>query len=337
MYIIIPAYEPDERLVAVVRDVKQELNAEVIVVNDGSGKEYHSYYHMSEKLGAVVLEHDVNKGKGAALKTAFDYILDHSEERECETVVTVDSDGQHLIKDIIKVAHQVQNYPNSIVLGARAFVGKVPFRSRFGNKVTALLFKLVTGEPVTDTQTGLRGMTTDLLPWLLTLEGERFEYEFNMLLEASKAGYHLVEEPIATVYLEENKSSHFRPIQDSVRIYAPFLKFIASASAAALLDAAMFFILMSLTNHLLLSVIIARIISASLQCFLNATAVFKSRKNPIQGIVRYGVLVCVILMFNYLLITGLVSLGIAITIAKFLTELVLFLFSYRVQKTIVFA
>lgn len=93
MYIIIPAYEPDERLVAVVRDVRQELNAKVIVVNDGSGKEYHSYYHMSEKLGAVVLEHDVNKGKGAALKTAFNYILDHSEERECETVVTVDSDG----------------------------------------------------------------------------------------------------------------------------------------------------------------------------------------------------------------------------------------------------
>ncbi|MFQ7478723.1 MAG: glycosyltransferase family 2 protein, partial [Streptococcus sp.] len=227
MYIIIPAYEPDTRLIQVVQDITLKLpKSRIIVVNDGSGPRYNDYYDETALFGATVLKHPINKGKGAALKTAFAYIQEEvvSQHLSAQPIVTVDSDGQHLIKDIVRVAKATEENPSHLILGARAFVGKVPARSRFGNKVTAGLFRLVTGQKVTDTQTGLRGMSTDLIPWLLNLDGNRFEYEFNMLLEAKKSGHQISEVPIETVYLEENKSSHFRPIRDSIRIYSPFLK-----------------------------------------------------------------------------------------------------------------
>ena len=214
MYIIIPAYEPDKRLIQVVQDITIKLpKSRIIVVNDGSGPGYNDYYDETAFIGATVLTHPVNKGKGAALKTAFAHIQEEvvSQHLSAQPIVTVDSDGQHLIKDIVRVAKATEENPSHLVLGARTFVGKVPARSRFGNKVTAGLFRLVTGQKVTDTQTGLRGMSTDLVPWLLNLDGNRFEYEFNMLLEAKKSGHQISEVPIETVYLGENKSSHFRP------------------------------------------------------------------------------------------------------------------------------
>mgnify|MGYP000220025661 CR=1 FL=1 len=143
MYIIIPAYEPDKRLIQVVQDITIKLpKARIIVVNDGSGSSYNDYYDETAFIGATVLTHPVNKGKGAALKTAFAHIQEEvvSQHLSAQPIVTVDSDGQHLIKDIVRVAKTIEENPSHLVLGARAFVGKVPARSRFGNKVTAGLF-----------------------------------------------------------------------------------------------------------------------------------------------------------------------------------------------------
>lgn len=325
MYIIIPAYEPDKRLIQVVQDITIKLpKARIIVVNDGSGPGYNDYYDETAFIGATVLTHPINKGKGAALKTAFAHIQ--------EEVV-----GQHLIKDIIRVAKATEENPSHLVLGARAFVGKVPARSRFGNKVTAGLFRLVTGQKVTDTQTGLRGMSTDLIPWLLNLDGNRFEYEFNMLLEAKKSGHQISEVPIETVYLEENKSSHFRPIRDSIRIYSPFLKFSGTAVLASVIDATALFVLFALTKNLLLSVVLARVISASSQCLLNANVVFNPTSSLFRSSVRYFMLVLVLLACNYFLLSSLVAIGLGLVLAKLVTETLLFLVSYRVQHNVVFA
>ena len=143
MYIIIPAYEPDKRLIQVVQDITIKLpKARIIVVNDGSGPGYNDYYDETAFIGATVLTHPINKGKGAALKTAFAHIQEEvvSQHLSAQPIVTVDSDGQHLIKDIVRVAKATEENPSHLVLGARAFVGKVPARSRFGNKVTAGLF-----------------------------------------------------------------------------------------------------------------------------------------------------------------------------------------------------
>lgn len=342
MYIIVPSYEPDQRLLQVVQDITIKLpKARIIVINDGSGARYRDYFDEAEFIGATVLTHPINKGKGAALKTAFAYIEEQvlAEKLPAQAMVTVDSDGQHLIKDIVRVAKATEENPDQLILGARAFVGKVPARSRFGNKVTASLFGLVTGQKVTDTQTGLRGLSTNLIPWLLNLDGERFEYEFNMLLEAKKSGHPhpIVEVPIETVYLEENKSSHFRPIRDSIRIYSPFLKFSGTAVLASLIDALVLFVLFALTNHLLLSVVLARVISASSQCFLNANLVFKQTSSLFKSSVRYFMLVLVLLACNYVLLSSLVAIGLGLVLAKLLTETLLFVLSYRVQHNHVFA
>ena len=335
MYIIIPAYEPDQRLVKVVADIKNQLpQAHIILINDGSSPLYQNFYDDSQRLGATVLEHSENRGKGAALKTAFSYIAKVNKSQD--VMITVDSDGQHLIKDIISVAKTIKQNPNYIVLGARAFVGKVPARSRFGNCMTALLFSIVTGQKVSDTQTGLRGLSTDLIPWLLKLRGERFEYEFNMLLEAKQSGHFIREVPIETVYLENNKSSHFRPIRDSIRIYSPFLKFSGAAMLSAIIDALALFILVALTHNLLLSVILARVISSSTQCLLNAKVVFNRTSPLFKSAVRYFMLVLVIMTCNYFMIKAMVGIGVGLVIAKLLTETILFLVSYRVQNSLVF-
>ena len=330
MYIIIPAYEPDKRLIQVVQDITIKLpKSRIIVVNDGSGPGYNDYYDETAFIGATVLTHPVNKGKGAALKTAFAHIQ--------EEVVSQHLSAQHLIKDIVRVAKATEENPSHLVLGARAFVGKVPARSRFGNKVTAGLFRLVTGQKVTDTQTGLRGMSTDLIPWLLNLDSNRFEYEFNMLLEAKKSGHQISEVPIETVYLEENKSSHFRPIRDSIRIYSPFLKFSGTAVLASVIDATALFVLFALTKNLLLSVVLARVISASSQCLLNANVVFNPTSSLFRSSVRYFMLVLVLLACNYFLLSSLVAIGLGLVLAKLVTETLLFLVSYRVQHNVVFA
>lgn len=334
MYIIIPSYEPDQRLVDLVTELKKQLPAaNLLVVNDGSGPNYQEYFRDVAFQGATVLEHLTNKGKGAALKTAFKFIQQYGKQ---DVMITVDSDGQHLVPDIIRVAEGTQEAPDTITLGSRSFVGKVPLRSRFGNHVTALLFRLVTGLHLTDTQTGLRGLPTDLIPWLLVLKGDRFEYEFNMLLEAKKAGYRIQEVAIETIYLEDNKSSHFRPIKDSLRIYAPFLKFSGTALLAAMIDAVVLFIMMAWSNHLLLSVILARVLSALTQCLLNANFVFHNTSHLFRTMIRYGILVVVILACNYVLMSSLLTVGIGLFLAKLVTETLLFLVSYRVQQSHVF-
>lgn len=339
MYIIIPAYEPDQRLVNLVATIRQELSdVSVIVVNDGSDITYQHVYDKTVTLGATLLSHSYNKGKGAALKTAFSYLLEKGAADEDEYLVTIDSDGQHLVSDMLKVADAVNEKQSTLVLGSRAFVGQVPARSRFGNLVTAKLFGLVTGQAIGDTQTGLRAMSTRLLPWLLGLSGDRFEYEFHMLLEAKKSGVLIEEVPIETIYLNSNESSHFRPIRDSLRIYAPFITFLGTALTATLLDALALIILMTLTNNLLLSVVVARVMSAGTQWFLNANLVFRNtRSHPMQTLSRYVVLVLVMLACHYLLIKSLIGIGLGLLLAKIVTETILFMISYRFQDRFVFA
>lgn len=334
MYIIIPSYEPDQKLNQLIRDLKAQNYDKILLVNDGSSHLYQPYFKEAESLGVTLLTHEVNKGKGAALKTAFAYLLEINYQGK---LVTVDSDGQHLPKDIARVAQVLDKTASSLVLGSRAFTGKVPLRSRFGNRMTALFFKLATGQPVQDTQTGLRGFSHQMLPWLLTLEGDRFEYEFHMLLEAKQAGYDLVEVPIATVYLEDNKSSHFRPVRDSIRIYSPFIRFIGSAMAASVVDMTAFFILMLLTKELLVSVLLSRLVSSLVQCSINAKWVFKRESQPLRSFIRYLSLVLVILALNYFFMQSLISLGIGLLLAKLLTETSLFFLSYGVQNRYVYA
>ncbi len=222
MIVLIPSYEPDSRLVDVVAGLRQELpGVEVLVVDDGSGPAYSRVFRATADAGATVIGYGVNRGKGAALKSGFRWI---KANRPGADVVSADSDGQHEVADILKVAAAIEPR-RMLVIGGRRFSGTVPPRSRFGNTVTRLLFRAVSGASVHDTQTGLRGFPAELLDWLVTIPGERFEYELSMLLAAADANVDMVEIEIATVYDPHAYSSHFRTFVDSWRVYRPLVSY----------------------------------------------------------------------------------------------------------------
>jgi glycosyltransferase involved in cell wall biosynthesis len=222
-----------------------------------------------------------NRGKGSALKTGFRFILDRFPGHD---VVCADSDGQHSVVDILRVA-ETRRYGRHLhgARAARSFAGDVPARSRFGNAATRLLFRLATGERISDTQTGLRGYPAAMLPWLLTVSGERYEYELNLLLEAKAAGYRIASVGIATIYLDHNSGSHFRPFADSVRIYAPLLKFLLSSFAGFLIDTVAF-LASARPPTRSWRLVGARCLSATANFLINRRLVFKhGREKPARA------------------------------------------------------
>ena len=230
-YLIIPAYQPDLNLVKLVRLVHAKSDLHIIVVDDGSDADKKVIFDKLKGL-ATVLTHEHNQGKGQSLKTAYAYIL---ERGTYGSIVTADADGQHKIWDIFRVVNQSQEHPGALILGARAFSGKVPLRSALGNKLTRFLFKQQTGVAVSDTQTGLRAFTTNMLPFMLEVDGQRYEYEMNVLLAASKS-FPILEVPIETVYINDNEGSHFRPIRDGLMIYKDMFKFALSSLSSFIVD-----------------------------------------------------------------------------------------------------
>lgn len=336
MVVLIPAYEPNERLIKLIHELKAICNYNIVIVDDGSGDNYKDIFTRAAYNGCTVLTHEVNKGKGQALKTGFNYIKETTEK---EGVICADCDGQHLPKDIIKIGETISKHHNSIILGTRRFIGNVPFRSSFGNSITRTVFSFASGTKVYDTQTGLRGFYTDMLQWLCGISGQRFEYEMNMLLEAVSSGYGFHEVDINTVYLEENKASHFHALKDSVRVYLPILKFSLSSVLSAILDFVLLGIIQYYTSSLFTAVVGARICSAIFNYTINRVYVFSKFKNSSikKSLPRYFILVVIILLTNYGVIYMYnVVLGISLFYAKIFTEGTIFLFSFWSQRKFVF-
>lgn len=336
MFVLIPSYQPDVRLIGLVSELRDALpGAHVLVVDDGSGVDYAQFFDAAVRLGAMVIAHPVNRGKGEALKLGFEYVR---RAFPGEAVVTADSDGQHRIHDIARVAEELcgQAEP-TLVLGGRAFTGEVPLRSRVGNTMTRGVFRFATGLAVHDTQTGLRGYPAELLGWACDVPGERFEYELGVLLEAATTGIPVREITIDTVYLGKNESSHFRPVVDSFRVLRPLLSFSAVSLLSFLLDFIALLSLNALTGNLLLSVVLARAFSGSVNFVLNRKLVFNaSAGRPGWQAVRYLALALVLMFSSYGLLRVLTAVGLSLAGAKVLSEVGLYLASYTVQRMFVF-
>jgi glycosyltransferase involved in cell wall biosynthesis len=335
--VLVPAYEPDEKLVRLVQDLRSvEDRVHVLVVNDGSGPGYDPIFAKVAALGCTVIGHHPNRGKGYALKRGFAFAAKHHPGHD---VVCADCDGQHSVVDILRVARTVEAERSTIILGSRRFTGRVPFASRFGNSATRVAFARSTGHRLYDTQTGLRGYPASMLPWLQTVEGDRFEYELDLLLHAERDGIAIEELPIETIYLEGNASSHFRPLVDSARVYAPLVKFSLSSLGAFVLDAVMLFVLLALTGDLLVAVVGARAVSSTCNFVMNRWVVFAhhGRGSLRSSAVGYFGLVAAIVVVNYGLLALLHEvLGMNLVPAKLVTEAVLFAVSYNVQRRVVF-
>lgn len=338
--LVIPAYEPDEKLIELLQNVKLRTEFKIVVVDDGSGEAYTSIFEEAQKY-AFVIRYKNNHGKGYALKTAFSYIQNTSSGDT--TIVTADSDGQHKVGDIIAVAQTAEKRPDSLILGSRQFAGKVPLKSRLGNSVTRKVFQLFLGTKVGDTQTGLRAFDQKQLPYMLQIEGNRYQYEMNMLLNWTKEKKTIDEQPIETIYLNENAGSHFHPVRDSYEIYKEIIKFSFSSGIGFLVDYFLYAILIILTQGMPLNLslgisnVTARVVSAIINYSLNRKYVFKDDGNVFKTASQYAILAAVILVLNTLLLSLLVDTFIPNRfIAKIIVEITLFLFSCIAQKKVIF-
>jgi glycosyltransferase involved in cell wall biosynthesis len=329
MLVLIPAYQPDQRLAALVRALDRH---HVLVVDDGSGPAYAPFFEEARIAGAEVIHLDHNRGKGFALRTGFAHAAARYPGHD---VVCADSDGQHRPADIEAVAARVGVTDAAMVLGARAFTGPVPARSRFGNTATRVLFRLVTGLSVTDTQTGLRGYPAWMTAFLTSVPGDRFEYELRLLLRAARERLRVEEVPIATVYLDGNRSSHFRPLRDSARIYGPLLAFAASSLLAFAVDAGLLAVLVTVTGQLVLSAVLARVVSATLNYSVNRAVVFE-RVAHRRSAPRYAGLALLSLTANVLLLSRLSGALGSLAAAKVITEVTLFAAGFVIQRAFVF-
>ncbi len=209
--ILIPAYNPGQNMTDFIRELSGYFGR-IVVVDDGSTEGKALFDEIGGINGCKVLRHEINRGKGAALKTGFAFIGE-------KDTITADADGQHSIHDIVKVAKALASCRNGLVLGVREFKGDVPFRSKFGNFWTRIFFFLLTGLDVKDTQTGLRGIPSGLIERIRAIEGDRYEYEMAMLADAKTHAEKPTLVTIDTIYRDNNASSHFRPLADTVRIY----------------------------------------------------------------------------------------------------------------------
>ncbi len=341
--ILIPVYNPDEKLLALLSKLKERFSR-IVLVDDGSviGREI---FPEAAKYVEKILVHEKNRGKGAALKTGLAYIGDSGD------VITADADGQHTPEDIAKIAEGLASRRNGLVLGVRAFSGKVPFRSRFGNWWTRGFFFLMTGLVIRDTQTGLRGVPAALVPRVSRIPGDRYEYEMAMLADAKHHDERPLQIPIETVYLDGNATSHFNPLLDTIRIYRSLLQFCLSSVLSFVLDNALFAgVLWFMSGRdtarredILVALAIARLVSSNFNYFYNRFVVFErqeSARKRHRSYYGYFGLVLAIAGASYVLTEGFSAIldakGFAITVVKIVVETFLFCASYWVQKRFIF-
>lgn len=346
--VVIPSLNPDEKLAATVAALTELGFRDIVLVNDGSSPESLRYFP-TDFPECTLLTHPVNQGKGAALKTAFRYYLQRNEATG--GVITVDGDGQHSAEDVLRCA-QAMVRDNAVVLGVRDFTqANIPLRSRMGNRLTSLVFRFFCGLKIADTQTGLRAIPAGYLPAMLEVEGERYEYETNMLFCLKERSIPYVQEKIQTIYIEENQTSHFRPIRDSIRIYGRILRFVASSLFSSLLDLGLFFLLSCVLPGILglasdaICTLLARIVSSLFNFSINRKNVFRSKSSAGTSLLRYYILAVGILILSSASITavsllfGMIDGSYALikTVCKFLIDSLLFVLSFRAQQNWVFA
>lgn len=342
--ILIPAYKPVfDEMVPFVKELRESYD-KIVCVDDGGGEEFKNVFDECEALGCVVLKHEVNRGKGAALRTGLGYIKD--EMKDAGGVITADCDGQHTVSDIKKVTQALFDHPDDMIIGGRRFDKDVPFRSKFGNMFTRVMFKLTTGISIYDTQTGLRGFPMSLLPDLIALPGDRYEYEMNMLLKLRDWGVSPYEVTIATIYLNENKGSHFNPLRDGLRVSARVLKYAGGSILSFLIDWALFLLLMKLAFSgagenikYAFAFGIARIISSTFNYLYNRKAVFGGKNYERGATLKYFLLVIGVLGLGMLVqrLTAYIPGGDVVHSAiKLVYDAVMFVVNYILQRDFVF-
>ena len=347
--IVLPSLNPDRKFLGVVDGLNEKGFEHIVVVDDGSDEDHGKLFEQAKAAhpGIVVLHHGVNRGKGRALKTAFSYVSENMPD--IKGVITIDGDGQHLVDDIVACGKRMLKEDGKVVLGCRDFNAPgVPPRSIAGNKTTARLFRICYGIKLSDTQTGLRAIPAEYLMPFCGIEGERFEYETNMLLNMKRMGIGFAEQPITTVYDPEDYSSHYDAVKDSWLIFKVMFRFLISSLGSTLIDLTVFYLMMRFFGAAagkyaeLISTAVARALSSFANFNANNSVVFENKRGYKRSLVRYYCL-CIPQM---LVSAGLVTLinrllsnsvPIIATLIKFAVDICLFFISYQLQREWVFS
>lgn len=210
--IVIPAFNPQQSFIRFVQSLFTLDIAKIIIVNDGSDEKYDSVFKELMKFDCChVIQHDQNYGKGRALKTAFTYILTRKENYQ--GILTVGAHGQHSLQDVKLLLTMTKVFSVGIVLGVRNFRSSdSTFKMYWGNWVTSLFFEALFRRKLLDTQTGLRYIAMQELPWLLKVKGDHFDYDTNMLVTALKRKCPIFEVEIGTLRLKKNSIIHYDEI-----------------------------------------------------------------------------------------------------------------------------
>ena len=349
--ILIPSLEPDERLPAYIRMLKEGGFAHIVVVDDGSSEAFQQIFEEVDAVeDTVVLHHQVNKGKGVALKTGYRYIMDNLPD--ISGVITADADGQHTVADCLHLAEELAKGERALYLGSRDFNQEnVPPKSRTGNKITTTVFRLLYGQYLPDTQTGLRAFRKQELPFMTEVDGERYEYEMKVLIACSRAGIPMIPITIETIYENDNKGTHFHPVRDSWRVYkvilGSFIRFMSVSLICFLIDQLLALILRKwilppagfargTMMNLQVSGWGARLVSSVINFLLNKNLVFQMKGKAGKSAVRYALLCVAIITVSNAGVWVLCRIGMADWLAKILMDMTLYFVSYRVQERWVF-
>ena len=334
--VLIPAYKPGPDFPGLISDLVRLGVERICVVDDGSGVWFRARFDETAQHPQVqIVRHAINLGKGAALKAGINAIL--CDFPDVSVVVTADADGQHAPEDIIAVAQKACENPGALVLGSRVFAEDVPLRSKLGNNATKIVLRIVAGQKLSDTQTGLRAIPAHLLPDLLKVPSQGYEFELDMLLLSRNRRLRILEQPIRTIYLHGNASSHFNPLLDSMRIYFVLLRFAMISMCTAVLDNLLFSVVYAYTGSKGLSQIVGRLGAMAFNFTSVKRMVFNSRGRLLREFLQYAALVAVSGTVSYLLIVLFTSrFGIGVLKAKLLAEGMLFLANFLVQRDIIF-
>ena len=344
--IIIPTLNPETKIIELVKELKKENFDKIIIVDDGSKQEYNFIFTQLESLGCKVTHHKLNQGKGQAIKTGISFA--NLNYKDFNGYITVDGDYQHLPKDVKNVALKLEEDDSKIILGERSFNGnEIPIKSKVGNKFSTIFFKIQTGVYIEDTQTGLRGIPYKYGDFALNVEGSRYEYEMNFLREAisNKISFEILN--IETVYENNNKGSHFRPLKDAYLIYKEFIKFTIIAVLSAVIDVGLFAILYNIFSLFLSNIIgikvisaisnvIARMTSGIFNFSMNKEIAFNSKDNTKKQIIQYLLLFVIQMCISTFLVSLVSKFSTNITIAKMIIDVCIFFVNYFIEKRFIF-
>ena len=358
--VLIPSLEPDERLPAYVAELMENGFSRVVVVNDGSSADYQPIFDRIAEMGATVLGYEVNHGKGYALKHGCRWILEN--EPDCTGVLTADADGQHTVPDCLRMAEALAGDDQALWLGSRDFnLPNIPPKSRFGNRMTSTVFKVLYGVWLPDTQTGLRAFRREELPFMIGVEGDRYEYEMNVLIGCARRKFPIRTLTIETIYENNNEGTHFHPIRDSWRIYkvilGSFIRYSATSMLSWLLEftvlsVLMFWVFKAYENDIitilgipfafraLVAKPIARLFSAPVNYWLNRDFVFRDKQDR-GTVIRYIILaVCSLavttLLFAFLDHFLLSSAPVLHLLLNIVIDVAMYMVNFRIQQRWVF-